>query len=263
MRLFFVFTMFMVTFAIAPVVQADELKPEICGLLSRSLNVSNAVTYQAGVDAYGNAVVPADGRTGLGNVDVIKLPLTVDLARRVQSLSGSAFELKSQMGMIEIRNDGSVNYGDQDWTKQVKTLCGISHKEVIESATEANLSMPKTAPAKVQIQKPQPPKTMNVRKPEMREMIKVPKPQVNQPQAPQLKAPQMSDIRQPAATEMRRVPKPVPPIQEQVPQSMPNLLEDKMDAKQSLSRNVARVKTLSQGSENINGGSYKDFNYNE
>ncbi len=257
-------------------VQADELKPEICGLLSRSINISNAVAYQAGVDAYGNAVVPADGRTGLGgNIDVVKMPLTIDLARRVQSLSGSNFELKSQMGMIEITNDGAVKYGDQDWTKQVKTLCGISHKEVIEATMAANLpkaidkakAQPQPQPAvqAPQIQIPRVPKLQTPQAARVQTPTATPVARLETPQVPKIRPPAMTLPQSTDNRPMLKVPKPVPLVQEQATQAMPNLLEEKIEAEQSLKlkRDGTRVKTIAQGSETINGGSYKDFNYNE
>ena len=65
--------------------------------------------------------------------EVVKVPLTVDLAKRVASLTGKDVLLESQMGMVEIHQNGKVFYNGQDWTSSVMTLCGQSHAVVPEA----------------------------------------------------------------------------------------------------------------------------------
>jgi hypothetical protein len=86
------------------------------------------VAYQAGVDAYGNAVVPADLNSAPFQVpNVIKVPLNIDLAERMGALVDGV-QLEAPLGMIEIHQDGRVRYNDQDWTAPVMTLCGQADK---------------------------------------------------------------------------------------------------------------------------------------
>lgn len=73
--------------------------------------------------------------------DVIKVPLTVDLAKRVASLIGKNVQLEAPMGMLGIHQDGKITYNGEDWTTPVMTLCGRSHvvKETIEVETKKTI----------------------------------------------------------------------------------------------------------------------------
>ena len=116
-------------------VLAEETDP-LCKVVANHAPRSD-VAYQAGVDAYGNAVVPADlNASGFQVPNVIKVPLNIDLAKRMAVLV-DGIQLEAPLGMIEIHQDGRVRYNDQDWTAPVKTLCGQSHKVVdkVEQAT--------------------------------------------------------------------------------------------------------------------------------
>ena len=62
--------------------------------------------------------------------EIVKVPLDVELAKGVAGLMGKNLQLDAPIGMIEIHQDGSVRYGDQDWTAPVMTLCGKSHMVV-------------------------------------------------------------------------------------------------------------------------------------
>jgi hypothetical protein len=135
--------------------QAQELDP-ICKIVTSHTPRSD-VAYQAGVDAYGNAVVPADLNTSNFQVpNVIKVPLNVDLAERMAVLAGGV-QLEAPLGMIEIHQDGRVRYNDEDWTNHVMTLCGQSHKEahkVEQKAVEINAPVRIIMPAQDGLQMP-------------------------------------------------------------------------------------------------------------
>ena len=113
----------------APVLAQEKL-PAACKVLPDAHNV----VYQPGVDVHGNAVVPADLNSNVSPIvdvlNVIKVPLDVDLAQRVAALSGTGFQMEAPLGMIEIHQDGKVIYNGQDLTQSVMMLCGKSHKEV-------------------------------------------------------------------------------------------------------------------------------------
>jgi len=86
--------------------------------------------------------VPADNVIHVGNADlnpspnmvpeVVKVPLEVDLAKRVAALTGKDIRMDAEMGMIEISKDGAVKYNGEDWTAPVMALCGQSYA-VIET----------------------------------------------------------------------------------------------------------------------------------
>lgn len=100
----------------------------VCRILEREARVAPA-NYVAGVDVNGKAVASADINAAPQIVpDVIKVPLTVDLAKRVASLTDQAGLLEAPLGMVEIHKDGAVRYNDEDWTTPMKALCGQSLK---------------------------------------------------------------------------------------------------------------------------------------
>lgn len=76
--------------------------------------------------------------------DIIKVPLTVDLAKRVASLTGKNVQLEAPLGtdggMVEIHQNGKIFYNGQNWTAPVMTLCGQSH--MVVETIEATPSEP-------------------------------------------------------------------------------------------------------------------------
>ena len=113
-------------------VQAEEIseeKPAVCKIAVQHKPASD-VAYQPGVDASGNAVVPADlNAAPFKTPEIIKVPLSVDLAQRMNSLGNKGINMEAPLGMLEIHQDGTIRYNDQDWTAPVLTLCGESHKQ--------------------------------------------------------------------------------------------------------------------------------------
>lgn len=112
--------------------EKSSKKSTVCRVLAAHKPAENVI-YQAGVDVHGKAVVPADLNAAPNFMpEVIKVPLEIDLVKRIASLQGKDIQLDAGLGMIEIHQDGTVRYGDQDWTAPVMTLCGQSHKVVHE-----------------------------------------------------------------------------------------------------------------------------------
>jgi len=106
----------------------------VCDALTKYKKI-NSATYVPGVDVSGNAVVSADLNTPDTVIkNITKVPLTVNLANRLRSLQGAGLEMQSNIGMLEIHEDGRVMFNDQNLTSDVKTVCGIPHevKEVAE-----------------------------------------------------------------------------------------------------------------------------------
>lgn len=121
-----------------------KTKIDICKIVEAHKPQSD-VAYQPGIDAYGNAVVPADLNANAFQVpSVIKVPLNIDLAERMTSMV-DGLDLEAPLGMIEIYQDGRVRYNDQDWGAPVATLCGHSHKVIVEE--EAILKITAQEPA--------------------------------------------------------------------------------------------------------------------
>lgn len=118
------FIFLIVMFLALPVCAQETLPPE-CRLLKEH-KPSADVTYQAGVDVRGRPVVPADVNAapmGLESQTLV-VPLSVDLAKRLQGNSIQGLDMTGTLGFIEIEPGGRVLYNGQDLTGQVHVLCG-------------------------------------------------------------------------------------------------------------------------------------------
>lgn len=103
---------------------AQETMPPECRILQKH-EPSAGVNYQAGVDVYGNPVVPADihaAPMGMG-AQTIVIPLSIDMAQRLQGQNIAGLDMTSTIGFIEVAPDGRVTYNGQDLTGQVHLLC--------------------------------------------------------------------------------------------------------------------------------------------
>lgn len=91
----------------------------LCKLRSQHL----ATAYQPGVDVKGNAVVAADVNAApTMGPDVVRIPMTVDLAQRLGSVPAGV-EMAAATGMVEIHKDGRVSFNGQDMTEVAVVLC--------------------------------------------------------------------------------------------------------------------------------------------
>ena len=69
-------------------------------------------------------VVPADLNPPLAAVpEVIRVPITIDLAQQLTQNLPPGAALEAQAGMVEIHADGRVFYNGQDLTARAQTLC--------------------------------------------------------------------------------------------------------------------------------------------
>lgn len=101
---------------------AQDANLTLCKLRSQHVAAPNTA-YQPGVDAQGRAVAPADVSASPSAVpDVVRIPMTVDLAQRLGSVPAGA-EMKAATGMIEIYKDGRVSFNGQDMTEVAVVLC--------------------------------------------------------------------------------------------------------------------------------------------
>lgn len=102
--------------------EEDGIPPECRLLPDHKANAD--VAYKPGVDVHGKPVVPADlNATPMVDTDTIVVPLSVDLAQRINS-SVAGLQLEGNLGYLEITKDGRVSHNGQDWTSQVHVLCG-------------------------------------------------------------------------------------------------------------------------------------------
>lgn len=107
--------------------QAQEGTPPECRLLPDH-KAQAGVAYEPGVDVYGRSVVPADINASPFQVpDVITVPLSINLAERLQHSNIEGLQLEAPMGLLEIHKNGRVVLDGQDWTSQVYALCGKTY----------------------------------------------------------------------------------------------------------------------------------------
>lgn len=125
----FVFILLLV-FLAPSVVRAEEqkLSPE-CRVLPDH-KAAPGVAYEGGVDVKGKAVVPADiNASPITMPENIVVPLSLDLAKRLQGLNVTGLNLESTLGFLEVSSGGRVTYNGQDLTPQVYLLCGQKRAE--------------------------------------------------------------------------------------------------------------------------------------
>ena len=123
MRIFVLTALLLATSAMPVWAQNGNLA--LCKLRSQHVAAPNTA-YQPGVDAQGRAVVPANVSAAPSVVpDVVRIPMTVDLAQRLGSVPAGA-EMKTATGMVEIHKDGRVSFNGQDMTEVAVVLCDNS-----------------------------------------------------------------------------------------------------------------------------------------
>lgn len=119
-KLLFVIAMSLCT----PALAQENLPPE-CRILKQHKPSADA-TYQPGVDVHGKPVVPADINAappmGLDGQTMV-VPLSIDLAQRLQNLNIAGLDMKGTLGFLEVGPGSRVRYNGQDLTQQVQVLC--------------------------------------------------------------------------------------------------------------------------------------------
>ena len=114
---------------------AESTLPPECRFL-QAHKPSNDVAYKPGVDVHGKPVVPADLNAAPMGLDqqTIVVPLTIDLAKRIQNNTVQGLELDATPGYLEIAPSGRVTYNGQDLTPQIHALCDEKPQEVAAPA---------------------------------------------------------------------------------------------------------------------------------
>ncbi len=112
----------MTTFIVAPAWAQN--KEALCQILPVKEYFTSA-DYIPGVDVHGNPVVAADINAKAENfIDVIKIPVTIDLAAQLNQALPVGTELDAPVGMIEIYQTGRVVFNGKDLTSEIYALCG-------------------------------------------------------------------------------------------------------------------------------------------
>ena len=105
--------------------QNIKTKDDICGAYKAYIPDNN-VEYQAGVDAYGNAVTPADIYPDPYEIPkMITVPLTLDLGRYLNvPVDPRVVPFSDSLGTISIdTKENRIYYKGQEITRQIYTYC--------------------------------------------------------------------------------------------------------------------------------------------
>jgi hypothetical protein len=105
---------------------------------------SDDVAYKPGVDVDGNAVTPADLPTDaaqIGVSDYIEVPLTVDLAQRLNQPVPEGVKLEGGVGNLRLHKNGQISYNGQDILPQASAMCG-EELEVEETTSTVEIGPP-------------------------------------------------------------------------------------------------------------------------
>lgn len=158
--------------------QDDGKYPPECRLLADH-KASADIAYKPGVDVRGKPVVPADINAAPMGLDqqTLVVPLTINLAQRLQTQNVRGLELRATPGFLEIAPSGRVTYNGQDLTSQVHALCAENPPEIVPS--DAAMPDRQTAPDVIKSdtvkEKPATPAAMPVTPPPPAPVLEVPK----------------------------------------------------------------------------------------
>lgn len=151
----------LIVFVAFPANAAEVATPAIC-LLTSEYHPSDDVNYQPGVDVHGNPVTQADlGMMPFDQADIVSVPLTVDLARRIRETPDEyeGVEMQAPLGMLDIQMDGTITFNGQDWTGEVRRFCGDPTQWPDgQAAADVIQSEPEEAAAPEQVTAPAEPK---------------------------------------------------------------------------------------------------------
>lgn len=82
------------------------------------------VAFQPGLDSKGRAVLPADINTPLQTpILPLQIPVTIDLAQRAALDLPADTDLETPVAILNIYEDGRVDYNGHDITSNAYTLC--------------------------------------------------------------------------------------------------------------------------------------------
>lgn len=89
--------------------------------------------YVPGVNVHGTPVAPADlGPSLNAGMDVINIPVSIDLIERFGLSVPIGSELKPDVASIAVHRDGRVSYNDQDLTRRAYSICAKNGRVPLE-----------------------------------------------------------------------------------------------------------------------------------
>ena len=86
--------------------------------------IGERANYKSGVRVSGEEVTPAEGpQAGRDVREVVTVPLTIDLARRMGVNVPDSIEMKAQLGILHIDREGAIRFDNKDITDKARQLC--------------------------------------------------------------------------------------------------------------------------------------------
>ena len=117
------------------VLSNDDAIAKLCAHVNfLEQNIGNSAKYVAGVDVYGNPVVPADlpdgGIKSRMLNDPIMLPIDINLAERYGLNLPDGVEINPNIANMVLYQDGRVFFGNEDISDSIKSFCQSRDKEM-------------------------------------------------------------------------------------------------------------------------------------
>lgn len=97
----------------------------LCQSLARHVPAAD-VAYKPGVDVRGKAVVPADLNAPMVQAPgKIYIPVEIDLIEKFGLTVDPALKLDTEVALVGVAPDGTVDYNGQDITSGAASACGL------------------------------------------------------------------------------------------------------------------------------------------
>lgn len=113
--------------------------------------------YKPGVDVHGRAVAPADLPATPGMGQAMRIPLTVDLATRMNQVLPDGVKLEAGVGLVEITPAGRVMIGGRDLSVPADAMCAALERDraaAMKTRERQSASPAATAPVAPKAQQP-------------------------------------------------------------------------------------------------------------
>ncbi|MDB5491993.1 MAG: hypothetical protein JWO78_1842 [Micavibrio sp.] len=138
---------FLATMAVTVPAMADT--SVLCSVRGSYKNGSIGADYKPGVDAKGKPVVSADlAPAPMAAPKSMTIPLTVDMAQRFNSVLPAGSKMDTQVGTIDIMQNGAVMINGKDVSGPADTVCAMEKQKAAALKTIDEKPRKKKAAAK-------------------------------------------------------------------------------------------------------------------
>jgi len=146
------FVLFFLVMVMPLIASAETIttRDMLCKSYEERADVAGA-NYVPGVDVDGKPVVSADvsGDHQVMPLQVVRIPLEMDLAQRFGLSLPEGLEMKPNLGMLNIYQDGRVTFDGQDLTTQVEQFCSQAREAETQKVEEEPAANGQAAPDRI------------------------------------------------------------------------------------------------------------------